>query len=60
MFTPNNFRDVQNLYQDKTSMKMSLNDFSYLTSPCWNINCTLLTVDMMKDKYQGRYRQGLN
>ena len=25
IFKPNNFRDVQNLYQDKTSMDMTLN-----------------------------------
>ena len=24
---PNNYRDVQNLYQDKTSMDMTLNEF---------------------------------
>ena len=26
-FKPNNFRDVQNLYQDKASMDMTLNEF---------------------------------
>ena len=32
---PNNFRDVLNLYQDKASMDMSLNEFNNLTSTCW-------------------------
>ena len=32
---PNNFRDVQNLYQDKASMDMTLNKFKLLTSTCW-------------------------
>ena len=36
IFKPNNFRDVQNLYQDKPSMDMTLNEFKYLTSTCWN------------------------
>ena len=36
IFKPNNFTDVQNLYQDKTSMDMSLNEFKYLTSTFWD------------------------
>ena len=36
IFKPNNFRDVLNIYQDKASMDMTLNDFKYLTSICWN------------------------
>ena len=36
IFKPTNFRDVQNLYQDKTSMDMTLNEFKNLTSICWN------------------------
>ena len=34
IFKPNNFRDVQNLYQDKASMDMTLNEFKLLTSTC--------------------------
>ena len=34
IFKPNNFRDVQNLRQDKTSMDMTPNEFKYLTSTC--------------------------
>ena len=59
-FKPNNFRDVQNLYQDKASMDMTLNEFILLTSTCWNKKETPLTIDMTKDKYTGRYRLGLN
>ena len=36
IFKPNNFRDVLYLYQDKSSMEMTLNDFNLLTSTCWN------------------------
>ena len=60
IFKPNNFRDVQNLYQDKASMDMTLNEFKLLTSTCWNKNYQPLTIDMTKDKYTGRYRLGLN
>ena len=75
IFKPNNFRDVQNLYQDKASMDitlnefklldkasmdMTLNEFKLLTSTCWNKNYQPLTIDMTKDRYQGRYRLGLN
>ena len=60
IFQPNNFRDVQNLYQDKASMDMTLNEFKLLTSTCWNKNYQLLTIDKTKDRYQGRYRLGLN
>ena len=59
-FKPNNFRDVQNLYQDKTSMDMTLNEFKYLTSTCWNKNYQPLTIDITKNKFTGRYRLGLN
>ena len=58
-FKPNNFRDVINLYQDKASMDMTLNEFKLLTSTCWYKNYQPLTIDMTKDKYQGRYRLGL-
>ena len=54
MFKPNNFRDVQNLYQDKASMDMTLNEFEYLTSICGNEKYQPLTIDMTKDKYTGR------
>ena len=60
IFKPNNFRDVQNLYQDKASMDMTLNEFKYLTSTCWNKIYQPLTIDMTKDKFTGRYRLGLN
>ena len=59
-FKPNNFRDVLNLYQDQASMDMTLNEFKYLTSICWNEKYQPFTIDMTKDKYQGRYRLGLN
>ena len=38
IFKPNNFRDVQNLYPDKASMDMTLNEFKLITSSCWNKN----------------------
>ena len=60
IFKPNNFRDVINLYQDKASMDMTLNEFKLLTSTCWNKSYQPLTIDMTKDRYQGRYRLGLN
>ena len=60
MFKPNNFRVVINLYQDKSSMDMTLNEFKLLTSTRWNEKYQPLTIDMTKDKYQGRYRLGLN
>ena len=59
IFKQNNFRDVLNLYQDKISMDMTLNEFKYLTSTCWNKNYQPLTIDMTKDKYMGRDRLGL-
>ena len=60
IFKPNNFRDVLNLYQDKASMDMTLNEFKLLNNICWNKNYQPLTIDMTKDKYTGRYRLGLN
>ena len=60
IFKPNNFIDVQNLFQDRASMDMTLNEIQYLTSTCWNEKYQPLTFDMTKDKDQGRYRLGLN
>ena len=59
IFKPKNFRDVINLYQDKASMDMTLNEFKLLTSTCWNEKYTPLTKDMTKNAYDGRYRLGL-
>ena len=42
-----------NLYQDKASMDMTLNELKLLTSTCWNENYQPLTIDMTKDKYTG-------
>ena len=60
IFNPNNFRDVQNHYQDKTSMDMTLNEFKLVTSICCNKSYQPLTIDMTIDRYQGRYRLGLS
>ena len=59
IFKPNNFRDVLNLYQDKSSMDITLNDFKLLSSTCWIEKYQPPTIDMTKDKYTGRYRLGL-
>ena len=59
IFKPIIFRDVQNLYQDKASMDMTLGVFKILTSTPWNERYQPLSIDMTKDKYCGRYRLGL-
>ena len=59
IFKSNIFRDVENLYQDKAAMDMTLDEYKYLTSTCWDKPYQLLTIDMTKDKYTGRYRWGL-
>ena len=56
----NNFRDVQNLYQDKACMDMTLFEFKYLTTTCWNEENQPLKNDVTQDKYTGQYRLGLN
>ena len=53
---PNNLRDKQNLYQDKASMDMTIIDFKLLTSNCWNDKYQPFTIDMTKDRYEGRSR----
>ena len=60
IFKPNNFRDVLNVYQDKSSIDMTLNEFKLLTSTFWNEKYRPLTIDLTKDKFCGRYRLGLN
>ena len=55
IFKPNNFREVQNVYQDKASMDMTLNEFKYLTSTCWDKQYTPVSIDITEDKNQGRY-----
>ena len=34
IFKPNNYRDVQNLYEDKTLINMTFNDLKFLTATC--------------------------
>ena len=60
IFKPNIFRDVLNIYQDKSSMDMTLNEFKLLTSTCWNEKYQPLTIDLTMDKNTGRHRLGLN
>ena len=60
IFKPNNFLDVRNIYQDKASMDMTLNEFKYLTNICWDKKYQPLTIDMTKDKDTGKYRLNLN
>ena len=60
IFKPNNYRDVQNLFQDKTSMDMAINEFKLLSSTCWNEKYQPLTIDITKNAYDGRYILGLN
>ena len=59
-FKPNNFGDVQNLYQDKANMDMTVKEFNYLTCTCRNEKYQPLTIDMTKGKYTGQCRLGLN
>ena len=60
IFKPNIFVDVRKIYQDKASMDMTLDEFKYLTSTCWNGKYQPLTIDKTEDRYHGRYRLGLN
>ena len=60
LFKPHNIRDVQNLFQDKASMDMTINEFKGLGNFCWQTSFQPLTIDMMRDKYCGRYRVGLD
>ena len=60
LFKPNIYLDVRNIYQDKASVDITLNEFKLITSTCWNKNYQPLAFDMSKDKYTGRYRLGLN
>ena len=50
IFKANNFRDVLNLYQDKSSMNMTLNELKFFTSTCWNEKYQPLTIEMIIDK----------
>ena len=45
-FESNKFRDMQSLYQDEASWDMTLNEFKYLTSTCWNEKNQSPTIDM--------------
>ena len=59
LFKINKFRDVQNLYQDKASMDMTLDEVKYLTSTWLNEKTQPLTIDMTKNAYNGSFRLGL-
>ena len=42
----------------KTSMDMTLSEFKYLTSTCWDKNYQPLIIDLTENKGTGRYRLG--
>ena len=50
LFKTNNYLDVRNIYQDKASMDMTLDEFKSLITICWNEKFQPLTIDMAKDK----------
>ena len=50
IFKANKFLDVRKIYQDKASMDLTLDEYKYLTSTCWNENYQPLPIDMTKDK----------
>ena len=49
IFKPNYFRDVQNVFQDEASMNMTVNEFKYLTSTCWDKKYQPFIIDMTED-----------
>ena len=59
-FKPNNYKFVQNLYQDKSTMDMTLNENNLLNSNCWNKKYQPLTNDMTEDKKSGYFCLELN
>ena len=50
IFKPNNSADIQNLYQDETRIDMTLKEFKYLTSTCWDKKYQPVTNDLTRDK----------
>ena len=50
IFEPNICRVVLKLYQDKSSMDMTLNELKLITFTCCNEKYQPLTIDMTKDK----------
>ena len=60
IFKPNIYRDMQELYQDKFSMDMTLNKVKLLTCFCWIENFQPLTIDRTKKNNTVCYRLGLN
>ena len=55
----NKYRDVQNLYQDKASMGMTLDEIIFLTSIFWDEKYQPPTSDMSRDKFSWHYPLGL-
>ena len=44
IFKPNKLRDVQNFFQDKTSMDMSIDEVPFLIFTCWVKKSNFLTL----------------
>ena len=60
LFKPINYKDVQNLFQDKAIMDMTNDEFKILCSICWQNKYHPLTIDMSKDICEGKYRKNLD
>ena len=50
---PNNFIDVIIIYEDKSSMDLTLQEWKIKTSTCWTEKYQPLTIDMTKNKDTG-------
>ena len=51
IFKPNIFLDIRNNYQNNASMDLTLDEFNYLTSTCWNEKDQTFTTDITKNNY---------
>ena len=59
IFKPNKYSDVQDLYQDKSSIDKTINEIKLVFSTPRNENYEPLTFEMTRDRCTGRYRLGL-
>ena len=56
IFKPNKYSDVQDLYQDKSSIDKTITEFKLVNSTSWIEKNQPLTFEMTRDKCTGRYR----
>jgi len=56
---PQDGKSINQIYQDHCAIGMKLNEFKELCAQAWSKKYGFITIDLTKDKYNGKYKFNL-